>query len=361
MPPAPATNDARLTRRAVRGTVLIGLAASLGACGSATTSELPPAAEPARAPALTQKPAGETISAAGTPEAVVIDPTTHLAAVALRNPDRLRIMRLGRDADGGRPRVIRDVPLPGTPRHLSLRQTPTGPQVLVPAETAMQLLAVDLPSGEITQTAPTGDRPHDLTEITGDRIAVGNERANTLTVVSPEGKAERTISVATQPGGVTSLRDGKLIAVVSMRERVLEIFDATTLKRLAVASAGVGPTHVVCGPTGPCFVADTDGDALLVFRVGEDGSLRLTRRVYVAGAPYGMAIDPERRRLWITLTARNELVELPAHRRPHIIQRLGAVRQANAVAVDSSTGDVAVTGQADGVLQLLRNPASPDN
>ena len=361
MPLAPASHDARRTVGSLLTALLVGAATTLSACGSATIHELPPAAEPARAPELTKTPAGDVVPIGGMPEGIVVDPQTHLAAVALRAPDRLRIMRLAPDGDDASARIVRDVALPGAPRHLSLRETPSGSQVLVPAETAKQFLAVDLPTGKIAQTAPTGDHPHDLTAITGGRVAIGDERANTLTVVGPGGQEERTISVATQPGGVTSLRDGKLIAVVSVRERVLELFDAVTLRRLAVAPAGVGPTHVVCAPTGPCFVADTEGDAVLVFRVGADGSLRLTRRVYVAGAPYGIAIDPERRRLWVTLTARNELVELPAHRRPHIIQRLPTVRQPDTVAVDTSTGDVAVTGRTNGVLQVLRDPASPDN
>ncbi len=361
MRPEPHTHDARLTRRVGAGSALLTAAAVLAACGSATIQELPPAAEPARGPELTQPPAGTVLQVGGMPEGVVIDPRTHLAAVALRNPDRLRIMRLRRDGKGAAPGLVRDVPLPGAPRHLSLRSTPSGTQVLVPAETGRRALAVDLPSGRVAAEFATGDHPHDLAAIAGSRIAVGDERGNTLTVADASGKVERTISVATQPGGVTTLRGGSLIAVVSVRERVLEIFDAKTLERRAVAPAGVGPTHVVCAPLGPCFVADTDGDALLVFRVGEGGrTLRLSRRVYIAGAPYGIAIDPERGRLWVTLTARNELLELGAHGRPHILQRLPTVRQADTVAVDTATGDVAVTGRRYGQLQVLADPASAD-
>lgn len=361
MPRAPAFHDATLTSAPLRATALLLAATALAGCGSAAIGDLPPAAEPAAGPPLRAKPAGIVTSIGGRPEGVVVDPRTHSAAVALREPDRLRIMDLGRDGGGTTPRVLRDVSLPGAPRHLSLRQTTSGSQVLVPAETGRRFVAVELPSGRIAESAPTGDHPHDLTAIIGNRVAVGDERGNTLTVIGADGLVERTISVATQPGGVTSLRGGSLLAIVSVRERVLEIFDARTLERRAVAPAGVGPTHVVCSPEGPCFVTDTQGDALLVFRVGAEGrSLRLSRRVYTAGAPYGIAIDPERGRLWVTLTARNELVELGAHGRPHILQRLPTVRQADTVGVDPSTGDVVVTGRRYGQLQVLRDPASPD-
>lgn len=360
MPRRPATNDARITRRRLVAPLLAVTAFALAGCGSATIGDLPPAAEPAAGPELTREPAGVTVQVGGMPEGVVVDPRTHLAAVALRDPDRLRIMRLAPEGEPAGATFVRDVPLPGAPRHLSLRSTPRGTQVLVPAETGRRALVVDLPSGEIAETIPTGDHPHDLSAITGDRLAIGDERGNTLTVSRPDGSVERTVGVATQPGGVTSLRDGSLLAVVSVRERVIEIFDARTLKRLGIAPAGVGPTHVVCAPQGPCFVADTQGDALLVFRVADDGSLRLSRRVFLDGAPYGIAIDPERNRLWVTLTARNELVELAAHGRPHILQRLPTARQADTVAVDTSTGDVVTTGRRNGLLQILRDPASPD-
>lgn len=345
-------------RRAIRSGPAILLASCVSACGSATIHELPPAAEPARAPAPTTPPAGKVLRVGGNPEGVVIDPRSHVAAVALRDPDRLRLIPLTHDGSGALART-RDVGLPGAPRHLQLRATDARSQVLVPAETARRALVVDVPSGRVSATVPTGDHPHDLTAIAGDRLAIGDERANTMTIASATtGAVERTVSVATQPGGLATLRGGRLLLVVSVRERVLELFDAITLERRARIPIGVGPTHVVCAPDGPCFVADTEGDALLVVRVGTDGrSLRLTRRVYLAGAPYGIAIDDRRKRLWVTLTARNELVELPAHGRPHVLQRYPTVQQADTVAVDTGTGDVVVTGRRHGELQVLRDPA----
>ena len=55
----------------------------------------------------------------------------------------------------------------------------------------------------------------------------------------------------------------------------------------------------------------------------------------------------------MTLTARNELVELATSARPHLLARHPTVRQPNTVAADPATGRVFVTGKVDGVLQLL--------
>jgi DNA-binding beta-propeller fold protein YncE len=194
-----------------------------------------------------------------------------------------------------------------------------------------------------------GAYPHDVAQA-GPRVYVGDERGNTLSVLEGR-RVARRLRVAAQPGGVAALREGRQIAVVSVRERVLEVFDARTLARIGRAPAGVGPTHVVTDGHGLIYVIDTAGDALLVFRTSPE--LQLTRRVYLPGAPYGVAYDPERLRLWVTSSRDNTLTELRARGRPAVRRTFRAVRQPDTVAVDTTTGRVFVTGRVDGVLQVL--------
>ncbi len=186
------------------------------------------------------------------------------------------------------------------------------------------------------------------------------DRSPTL-VVAPAGQRSDGSNVAlATPVTTFVLRGGSLLAVLLPRERVLKIVDVATGREVSRASAGVGPTNLACGPEGPCFVTDTHGDALLVMRVGDGGrSLRISRRVYVAGAPYAIAIDPQRRRLWVTLTARNELVELGAHGRPHILQRLPTIRQPDAVTVSRATGMLTIMSP-EGEVQRIPDPTSGD-
>ena len=163
--------------------------------------------------------------------------------------------------------------------------------------------------------------------------------------------------VATAPAGVArALREprtealvdgGRKRAVVDARERVLELYDAATGERLGRAPAGAGPTHVVAGEGGLAYVVDTAGDGLLVFETR--GKLRIRRRYPLLGAPYGVAADLDDGRLWVTLTARNQLVELATSARPHRLNVYPTVRQPNAVAVDAG-GRVFVSGNE---LQLL--------
>ena len=99
-------------------------------------------------------------------------------------------------------------------------------------------------------------------------------------------------------------------------------------------------------------MVDTRGGAVLVYTTRP--ALRLLSRFVLAGTPYGVAIDPARRRLWVTLTATDQLAELAIGRSS---LRLRAVyrtaRQPNTVAVDPRDGRVFVADAGPGAVQLI--------
>jgi hypothetical protein len=165
----------------------------------------------------------------------------------------------------------------------------------------------------------------------------------------PAGRVVRG-SLPDRPGGMATVDGGRAVAVVRPRERVLEVYDAG--RRIARAPAGIGPTNVAGGRGGLIYVVDTTGDGLLVFELRP--RLHLTRRLPILGRPYAIASDPINRRLWVTTTATNRLLELADGARPHRLSDLAAVRQPDAVAVRG--GRVYVSGRADGVLQIVDGP-----
>jgi DNA-binding beta-propeller fold protein YncE len=321
-----------------RAAVLVLLALAAAGCGSAGADELPPAAEPASSPPVAAAPDGRVVPVGFKPEGIVADPATGLVAVGLREPDGLAIV------DGATGRVERRVALPAAPRHLAL----DGSTVLVPAEDADRLVRVSLPGGAAT-AARTGREPHDAAAA-GGRVFVADEFANTLTVLDGD-RTVRRIHTALQPGGVTPLDEGRQVAVVSVRERVVETFDVATGRRTGRADAGVGPTHAVSDRGNYLFVTDTAGGALLVYHLRP--RLELIRRYPLPGSPYGIAIDNRRHRMFVAQTARNQLTELIVGGRPSLVGRYATPRQPNSVAVDEATGRVYVTGKVDGSLQLL--------
>jgi DNA-binding beta-propeller fold protein YncE len=270
---------------------------------------------------------------------------TGLVAVAIREPAALALV------DGRTGRVRRRVPLPGAARHVALAG-PGGP-ALVTAEDAGAFVRVTLPRGEARRTA-LGPRPHQAARV-GPRVVVAEQRGDAIDVIEPHGAVRRR-PVAAQPDGVAAVEEGRAVAVLSARERVLELYDPATLRRLAAVPAGSGPTHLVGDGRDLLYVADTTGGALLAFHLRP--RLELTRRVYLPPAPYGLAYDARRHRIWATLTGNDEVVEIAAGPRPRPLRVLPAVRQPDSVAVDERTGRVFVTGRADGVLQRF-DPSSP--
>ncbi|MBA2715287.1 MAG: YncE family protein, partial [Rubrobacteraceae bacterium] len=302
--------------------------------------EPPPAPEPAEAPPLEKKPAGRVVEVGPAPEGVAADPETGLVAVALRNPNELALV------DGNSGETVRKVKLPESARHLDLA-APGGP-VLVPAEGSDILVQVGLPEGEITGETPVGDFPHAAAAAPNGRIFVANEKGSTVSVVEGEREIEE-IKAPFKPGGVAATGDG-LVGVVGVRGLTLEVYNADTLESVGHADAGEGPTHVRAGPGNRFYVADTRGDAVFVYSARPEQ----LDRVGLPGSPYGMAIDPVRNQLWVTLTAEQRVVQFDLEgRTPREITRYRTVRQPNSVAVDTASGRVFVTGKADGQLQIL--------
>jgi DNA-binding beta-propeller fold protein YncE len=331
--------------RAVRrlaSTVLALLAVCSGCAGSPrpARTDVP---EPAAAGAVAGSLPGRIIELGGEPEGLALDAQTGLLAVAVRNPGAVVLI----DAATGAERVR--VPLGGAARHLELAG-PGGP-VLVPTENNDRLYRVALPGGAVIGTTAVGRQPHDAAA-TGARIFVGDELADTVHVIEPDGST-RVLPAPVQPGGVASAVDGSVVVAVGVRGRRIAAWSADG-RRLGEAPCGVGPTHVRAGRDGLFYVADTQGGAVLVFQAGTRGIRQVGRVSTGGGAPYGLAIDAAHRRLYVTLTGRNELRSFRIDGRHLRADRSWpTVRQPNDVAVDASTGLVVVAGTAEGRLQFL--------
>jgi DNA-binding beta-propeller fold protein YncE len=311
-----------------------------GAAAPAAELPFPPrAAEPAASPRVTGEAPGRVVPVGREPEGLAFDPETGLVAVGLREPAQLALV------DGASGEVRERVRLAGAPRHLELA-APGGP-VLVPAEDADALVAVSLPAGRAAQ-AGVGDNPHDAA-VLGGRSYTIDEFGSTLSEVRG-GETVRRVPVDAQPGGVVAVGDDAL-AVISVRAYTVALVGARDLRERGSQNAGYGPTHVVADDERRLYVTDTRGDALVVFETAP--RLRFVGRVALPGSPYGLAIDPERDRVLVTLTARNELVELSTGAEPRERRRTPTVRQPNTVAVDERTGRVAIASRTDGTLQLL--------
>jgi sugar lactone lactonase YvrE len=274
---------------------------------------------------------------------MAVDDSGGILAVGVRSPDGIALV----DTATGRERKL--VRLPGAPRHLQLGG-PAGP-VLVPAEQVRRLFQVALPSGAVVADTPVGRQPHDAAAA-GSTVFVGNEYSNTVSLVRG-GRQVAVEPAPLQPGGVAAAGNGSVVVVVGVRGRRIEAYTPDG-RALGTAPCGVGPTHVRAGANGLFYVADTEGNEVLVFRVSADGPHQVGSVPTRPGAPYGLAVDGRRGLVYVTLTATNRLEAfrisagglVPDQTRP-------TVRQPNDVAVDEATGRVFVAGTAGGQLEMI--------
>jgi hypothetical protein len=329
-------------------TVAVVLAAALAACGgtgagggkSTDSGSGKAAAEPAPAPSASADLAATTTVLGAQAEGIVYDATTGLIAVAVRNPDRLLLVDPTTNA------VRTSINLPGHARHLQLA-APGGP-VLVPVEDANVLVRVALPDGSIT-TTKVGTQPHDAAGVDDGQLVVGDEFSKQISIVGADGKVERTVTDLVQPGGIVGM--GKTVAVVDVGAYTLSTYDVATGARTARVPAGKGPTHGILTTDRRIAVADTRGNAILLYSLDP---LQQIGSYPLAGTPYGMAYDAQTNTLWITLTGLNQVVGLNlAGPAPTEIARYATVQQPNTVAVAPGSRTVWVAGTRDGVLQTI--------
>lgn len=310
-----------------------------GANGKAEGGSGGPAAGPAAAPSDAAIPAGAVTPVGQQAEGMAYDAVTGLLAVAVRNPDRILLINplTGTQTTVG---------MPGHARHLQLAG-PGGP-LLVPVEDADVLIRVALPAGT-TKTTAVGTQPHDAAGVDGGRVVVGDEFSKQISILDAQGTLERTVTDLVQPGGIVGA--GPTVAVIDVGGFTLSTYDVATGSRTGRVPAGQGPTHGVLTTDRHVIVADTRGNAVMIF--GLDPLIQLTRFA-LDGNPYGMAYDALTNTVWVTVTARNEVVGLKLDGpTPVEIARYATVAQPNSVAVLPGSSTVWVGGTRDGVLQTI--------
>jgi hypothetical protein len=165
----------------------------------------------------------------------------------------------------------------------------------------------------------------------GDRLLVG-------------GRSTRTCR---EPIASAMVERGKQIAVLCGRERVLDLYDAKTLKRLGRVGGGIGPTALATNGVELLYVTDVLGNALLVYHTRP---FEFIRRVHLGGGPYAIAYDRGRWGLWIALAGSNRLAYYAAGARPVPRDEFPSIRNAREVIAAAD----AVTVRSDSETQVVR-------
>lgn len=333
-----------MTRKLLAALVVL----TVGACGQhdsapagpTTSGPLPPAAEPQNAPPPRETPAGRTIAVGAAPEGVTVDAQTRTVAVATRDPNELVLL----DATSGV--ITARVPLPGSVRHLQLAAA--GGPVLVPVETADELVRVDLPRGRPHPPVHTGEHPHDAAAASDGSIFVANEHGGNVVVLHGDQIVKEF--PATQPAGTAAV--GTAMGVLDVRKNDLTVYDVTSLSAVGSIPAGAGPTHLIADRHGRMIATDTRGDAVRVFTPLP--TPREVASVPQPGGPYGIAYDWPRDRLWVASSGTNEVIGYDmSSPNPRLVQRFPTVQNPYTLGVDADTGRLFVAGVTGGVIEII--------
>ena len=187
--------------------------------------------------------------------------------------------------------------------------------------------------------------------------AVALPDQGSVVVLDASGATVRTLATGGRPTAVAATGVAVVgggpprIAVVDAARSTLTVFRTDTGAREETLRAGDGATSVVGDETGRLYVTDTRDGELLIFSTGP---LVLRQRYPVRGAPFGLAYQKTNRTIWVTSTARNELLGFDVTGgTPREVSRHATARQPDAVAVEPDGGTLAVAGRAEGVVQVI--------
>jgi DNA-binding beta-propeller fold protein YncE len=318
--------------------VALVLSAACTTAGREEQSAFPPAT-PAAAPPTTVSPAGTVWpvapSAKGGVQGIAVDGGTGRVAVAVRDPNQLLLL------DAGTGAVTRRIPLPA--RAAQVRLGPGGSVLVVAGKTLLRVPTVG-DGAPISQKLPAEGQ--DVAPLPDDAALVSLPDQGRAVVVGP--KKVPALRTGDHSAGVAA--NGELLGVVDSAQSTLTVFD-TRGKLVQQTRAGDGATQLAVDKRGRFVVVDTRGGELLIFSTGP---LFLRQRHPVSGSPYGTAYDSQRDILWVTLTARNELVGYNlSGGAPKEVGRFPTVRQPDSVAVDAGSGRVYIASRIDGIVQTI--------
>ncbi len=318
------------------------------ACSAKPASGPPPTIPPARAavsPAVTQPPDGSVRPLAGAGEAALFDPTLSSLVV------------LSATAGGGSALVT--FPVTGPSRTIAL---PAGATAIVGdrrgtvyAATRGGYFTVALGAGgNVTRFSVDGERDTDFTAITrraDGKLVLGSAAGAVYTLGSDTAVEARLQIFARVDSLVTQ---GNTVAVLDRGQTSVTTVDPSGTHQEHALRAGEGATTMVADPVGRILVADTRGEALLVFGTNP---LMLRQQYPVKGAPYGLAGSS--RLAWVSETATNSVVGydlatgIPVEKVRH-----RTVQQPNSLSYDDATGTLFVVSGSGAGVQVIPSAAS---
>ncbi|HET7665668.1 MAG TPA: hypothetical protein VFK56_06290 [Mycobacterium sp.] len=320
--------------------------AGLVGCSTNKPDSPPPTIVPAQAaqsPPVTGAPAGAVRPLPGHAQAAVFDPAT--ASLAVLSPGTPGQSTLSLVPSSGN---VRPVPLPG-----AATAVVGDGDGRVYAATRGGYFRVDLRTGRFSWVGIEGQSDTDFTAIA--------RRADGKLVLGSADGAVYTLSADSTVGASLKIfarvdalvAQGNTAVVLDRGQTSVTTISASGDDADHALRAGEGATTLATDSAGRVLVADTRGDALLVF--GTD-PLILRQRYPVPDAPYGLAGSSKL--AWVSQTAVNTVVGYDlATGIPVEKVRYRTVQQPNSLAFDEASGTLYVVSGSGAGVQMIPNAA----
>jgi DNA-binding beta-propeller fold protein YncE len=240
----------------------------------------------------------------------------------------------------------RDVPLPAAATAM------TGDdRGHVYASTHGGYFVVDIAAGRVNRVPVDGQEGTEFTAIArraDGRLVLGSADGAVYTLTSDATVGAELKIFARVDALVTQ---GNTAVVLDRGQTSVTTVDASGSKAEHALRAGEGATTLAVDPAGRVLVADTRGDALLVF--GAD-PLMLRQRYPVRDAPYGLVGSA--RLTWVSQTSTNMVIGYDlATGIPVEKVRYSTVQQPNSLAFDEASGTLYVVSGTGSGVQVITN------
>jgi hypothetical protein len=214
---------------------------------------------------------------------------------------------------------------------------------------------VDLRAGgAVARLDVDGESDTDFTAITrraDGKVVLGSASGAVYTLGSDTAVAAR-LQIFARVDALVAEDD--TVAVLDRGQTSVTTVDPSGTRQEHALRAGEGATTMVADPVGRILVADTRGEALLVF--GTD-PLMLRQQYPVKGAPYGLAGSSTL--AWVSETATNTVVGydlstgIPVEKVRH-----RTVQQPNTLTFDDETGTLFVVSGSGAGVQVIPKAAT---
>lgn len=290
---------------------------------------------------------------AGRTPAGIVLPMTGQAQAAVFDPATTALVVLGPDKAGHA--VVTVVPAKGVGRAVPLSAAATAMtgdnNGHVYVSTRGGYFSVDIARGRANRVRVDGQDGTDFTAIA--------RRADGKLVLGGADGAVYTLSCDTAVGAKLKIfarvdalvTQGNTAVVLDRGQTSVTTVDPGGTKAQQALRAGEGATTMAADPAGRVLVADTRGQALLVY--GAD-PLMLRQRYPVRDAPYGLAGSS--RLAWVSQTTTNTVVGYDlATGIPVEKVRYPTVQQPNSLAFDEASGTLYVVSGTGAGVQVIPN------